>query len=98
MTIDEFIDYFKNISADDLDAIGFTFTETQQLAEWLEERKACKVALELACEIISVYEIETEELKIYKKALELLAEDSTNSSLNEDTQELMDYYLQKARK
>ena len=37
------------------------------------------------------------ELDVYKKAFELLAEDSTNSSLNEDTRELMDYYLQKAR-
>lgn len=42
-------------------------------------------------------ELTIEELATYKKALELLAEDSTNTSLNEDKQELIDYYLQRAR-
>lgn len=37
------------------------------------------------------------ELETYKRALELLAEDSTNTSLNEDKQELIDYYLQRAK-
>ena len=38
-----------------------------------------------------------DELEVYKKAFYLLAEDSTNSILNEDKQELIDYYLDKAR-
>lgn len=39
-----------------------------------------------------------QELEVYKKALELLADDSTNTYLSEDKQDLIDYYLEKARK
>lgn len=60
MKLEEFIEYFNNISVDDLEAIGFSFTEMQELADYLKELQALKneieihkKALELACHKIA---------------------------------------------
>lgn len=60
MTLDEFIDYFENISVDDLDAIGFSFSEMQQVADYLKELKNLRVELE-------VYKKEVKEIKEKRK-------------------------------
>ena len=49
MTLDEFIEYFRYSTA-----VGFTFSESQQIANYLKELKVTRKALELACKRLEI--------------------------------------------
>lgn len=95
MTLDEFIEDFNNVSVDDVEKMGYTFTEVQELTSYLEELKALRVELEVYKKALK---ITARLLCDFEYCGEFRSDsDEFGCDCEACTRKIADEYLQKAR-